>query len=181
MDGQGVMRPHYSIVDGHSYTAGSHMLVNLAAVHFGMGLALCGSCLASSLYKAFRWCLGYHAQLCSLSWIYNEMLSDLLIQFYETMEAKNNCNASTKGLQNMLDLLEKTHSDQCDHLSFMAVNVWPVQHKKSRVLFQIQLSLLQSLRLNPIANFYLYCLFLKCPFAPHNREKIAVGEICLWR
>lgn len=99
------------------------------------------------------------AQLCSLSWIYNEMLSDLLIQLYKIMEAKNNCNASTKGLQNILDLLEKTHSDQCDHLSYMAVNVWPVQHKKSRVLFQIQLSLLQSLRLNPIANFYPYCLF----------------------
>lgn len=56
MDGQGVMRPQSSVVDRCSYTAGSDMHVNLAAVHFGMRLAV----LASSLYRAFRLCLGYH-------------------------------------------------------------------------------------------------------------------------
>lgn len=123
MDGQGVMRPQYSVADRCSYTAGFDMHVNLAAVHFGIGLALRGRSLASSLYRAFRLCLGYHCTvvlpLINLQWDAERFVDTAL----EDNESKNNCNASMRGLQNMLGLLEKLYSDQCDHLSNWAVGV----------------------------------------------------------
>lgn len=119
-----------TIADRCSYTAGSDMHVNLAAFHFGMWPAVCGRSLASSPHRAFRLCLGYQCTvvlpLINLQWDAERFVDTAL----QDNESKNNCNASKRGLQNMLGLLEKPLSDKCDHLSNQDVSLWSMQCKK---------------------------------------------------